>query len=201
MATQTPGLPPRVRGNLRRVRRRAHVLRPTPARAGQPAPPTCRRTPGAAYPRACGATAVRDQGVGDVAGLPPRVRGNLPLGGVQVAVAGPTPARAGQPSWSAATPTTTPAYPRACGATPPQKPVRASLLGLPPRVRGNLALVVPRAGQRGPTPARAGQPPCRAPPGWAAGAYPRACGATADGKLRGLSVEGLPPRVRGNPRT
>ena len=47
-------------------------------------------------------------------------------------------------------------------------------------------------------PARAGEPAVSVLVSVNRAIYPRACGGTRAGVLRGLSVEGLSPRVRGN---
>ena len=117
---------------------------------------------------------------------------------------GPTPARAGQPGTVFMGPYVFQAYPRACGATRIIDARLASPGGLPPRVRGNRVLARRPFGQRGPTPARAGQPMAVI----GAGAYPRACGATdgprptwptpARAGQPPTGHQGLPPRVRGN---
>ena len=71
--------------------------------------------------------------------------------------------------------------------------------GLSPRVRGNPDEVVARLGGRGSIPACAGEPRL-GPPGLAVPAvYPRVCGGTNGSKGAKHPVEGLSPRVRGNP--
>ena len=152
------GLPPRVRGNLLPYLRPGPHRGPTPARAGQPssAPRTGSRS--RAYPRACGATTFIARLSSPNGGLPPRVRGNLPLLPPVQGALGPTPARAGQPVSLSATPDMGMAYPRACGATGRSAPGASPTHGLPPRVRGNRRGQVDLHGRAGPTPARAGQP-------------------------------------------
>ena len=196
------GLPPRVRGNPTDPGCARGRGGPTPARAGQPVSCRTRRSPRTAYPRACGATTF--------------------LGLIGHARGGPTPARAGQPASPMTTAICARAYPRACGATSPHRTERCVVTtGLPPRVRGNPRGPGHAATCKGPTPARAGQPPADRPGGHGSAAYPRACGATRD-LVQGRAVErrptparagqpcrsgsrlrpldGLPPRVRGNPR-
>ena len=73
-------------------------------------------------------------------------------------------------------------------------------MGLSPRMRGN-----PRGRRRTPDaagsiPAHAGEPWKRPPEWWTLRVYPRACGGTPDNPLGPNVVEGLSPRMRGNPR-
>ena len=192
------GLPPRVRGNRVLARRTVSLLRPTPARAGQPTRTArpARRT--RAYPRACGATRTAPQSQPKPQGLPPRVRGNPARPGAAREDAGPTPARAGQPRSSRRCSRRCWAYPRACGATPRQLVEWDVDCGLPPRVRGNLVGDLACHHRQGPTPARAGQPSLTAPARRPTRAYPRACGATVAHSASEAADQGLPPRVRGN---
>ena len=192
------GLPPRVRGNHGRARVRQDFGGPTPARAGQPGARHVHLPSRRAYPRACGATAAACAAAGEPGGLPPRVRGNhgdhvpakLPLG--------PTPARAGQPGGALQHHAVPAAYPRACGATRQIRQTAFDGTGLPPRVRGNLDVLQHPRPDRGPTPARAGQPISASALSSVTPAYPRACGATRYQLRARLAEDGLPPRVRGN---
>ena len=91
------GLSPRVRGNHCHHHADSYKDGPIPACAGQPgiSPPSqyfCR-----AYPRVCGATLRRGIQSGNLPGLSPRVRGNLPMLLMGRAIRGPIPACAGQP--------------------------------------------------------------------------------------------------------
>ena len=126
------------------------------------------------------------------------MRGNRVVAEWTVTYAGPTPARAGQPSSRHSAGSRTAAYPRACGATYDFTGAYDNTRGLPPRVRGNRQRVQDGERQYGPTPARAGQPryarAVRSVP-WA---YPRACGATSSVSAPPWMASGLPPRVRGN---
>ena len=131
------GLSPRVRGNLHRVCRVGASLGPIPACAGQPTRNIMDVAVFRAYPRVCGATAVRPGPRESQGGLSPRVRGNRPKRIARLRRAGPIPACAGQPAprlprWRVAR-----AYPRVCGATYTQHHGRSSFSGLSPRVRGN----------------------------------------------------------------
>ena len=132
------GLSPRMRGNLLWASLLHVVGGPIPAYAGQPreaavfvgtqgpipayAGQPCSGSacwPGPrAYPRVCGATENFTPLIRSLAGLSPRMRGNL--GGVKIGsgLVGPIPAYAGQPPGAASAPTSEWAYPRVCGATP-----------------------------------------------------------------------------------
>ncbi len=86
-----------------------------------------------------------------------------------------------------------------CGGTAARAKAQASTLGLSPRVRGNRGQPFQRYLPGGSIPACAGEPGCSASPGLLQGVYPRVCGGTgirADDRSR---LDGLSPRVRGNP--
>ena len=89
------GLSPRVRGNRNGKSIFNHYGRSIPASAGEPSRTTPRATRSTVYPRECGGT-VHAQVADDVeAGLSPRVRGNLSIGGTPVITGGSIPASAG----------------------------------------------------------------------------------------------------------
>ena len=108
-----------------------------------------------------------------LAGLSPRVRGNLPPSGSSRYVAsGLSPRvrgnlRPGQPIR-----TRDPVYPRVCGGTVPAVLLRADQMGLSPRVRGNLR--IGRTVRRGP----GSIPVCGGTTANQAAIYPRVCGGT-----------------------
>ena len=70
------GLSPRMRGNRLTYGDRMPKKRSIPAHAGQPKCPRARRRPARVYPRACGATSCRQEGIVARYGLSPRMRGN-----------------------------------------------------------------------------------------------------------------------------
>ena len=160
-----------------------------------------RRRPPAArvYPRVCGGTVTTAVSSCSSPGLSPRVRGNRAVGRADARDAGSITACAGEPRWSIR-PTTTPGvYPRVCGGT---RGFSANVFldeGLSPRVRGN------RRGGRllgrrfGSIPACAGEPAPVFSSSSAARVYPRVCGGTFAIQRPRVAVEGLSPRVRGNP--
>ena len=72
------------------------------------------------------------------AGLSPRVRGNPDGSKYRQHLLGSIPACAGEPRKSRRTRTPKTVYPRVCGGTPLTASTPPALLGLSPRVRGNL---------------------------------------------------------------
>ena len=115
--------------------------------------------------------------------------------------AGSIPACAGEPGqavgicWRAAV------YPRVCGGTTAGVPAHHTGAGLSPRVRGNLAAAAARYARRRSIPACAGEPRIPQRPRESPEVYPRVCGGTFVAVGTWAGVEGLSPRVRGNPLT
>ena len=133
-----------------------------------------------------------------IAGLSPRVRGNLTPGDVAQGTDRSIPASAGEPGpWRLSGPASK-VYPRECGGTRYDGlPVRV-MAGLSPRVRGNRVRVDALPGERGSIPASAGEP-CGTRQRWhPIEVYPRECGGTPLPPASPLCTEGLSPRVRGN---
>ena len=131
-------------------------------------------------------------------GLSPRVRGNRRRLGLCCRSARSIPACAGEP-----TPTTgrmgmCTVYPRVCGGTGPGRQVPIGVLGLSPRVRGNLGDCLSVVACQGSIPACAGEPWQPERIEQASRVYPRVCGGTALQALLGRAGNGLSPRVRGN---
>ena len=198
MLASSWGLSPRVRGNRKLRRKGVAPVGPIPACAGQPRSTAAASWPRRAYPRVCGATQKQTRrGVRGV-GLSPRVRGNRPSGFNIISITGPIPACAGQPSCATSSPLKAGAYPRVCGATDPEAAGAVDCLGLSPRVRGNLRLLLLQALWLGPIPACAGQPLFLCASLGLSRAYPRVCGATSSSPTAIWKVKGLSPRVRGN---
>ena len=137
-ASRSPGLSPRVRGNPKLNTRRPPGLRSIPARAGEP--PGGPRWPPcpSVYPRACGGTACAPAATARAGGLSPRVRGNRGVHFGQPHDGGSIPARAGEPLAFGGLPARSRVYPRACGGTGIGAQWAVPVLGLSPRVRGNL---------------------------------------------------------------
>ena len=151
------------------------------------------------YPRVCGGTRVRPSVDANPQGLSPRVRGNQARRRVSHVGRGSIPACAGEPrSWSY-TRRKTRVYPRVCGGTRTGHLVYPEPEGLSPRVRGNRVLILWRHSALRSIPACAGEPPpCLR--GWPeATVYPRVCGGTPCVLRATHRLNGLSPRVRGNP--
>ena len=213
------GLSPLARGNLLCGGNEALGQGPIPARAGQPSPVYVRLRGDGAYPRSRGAT--RDYLSTQIAGLglSPLARGNPLSPPFFPDVAGPIPARAGQPFVQRPKQITKTAYPRSRGATRSWAVIWPGILGLSPLARGNRPGLGSGAPHRGPIPARAGQPqpgqawrvwpgpiparagqPSRIPCLFAATrAYPRSRGATQMVPRSQHRHAGLSPLARGNP--
>ena len=169
-----------------------------PARAGEPRlllPPLQSLR---VYPRACGGTSGRPWVGICQTGLSPRVRGNPDHGRLRLGPEGSIPARAGEPLWDWMRTDHAAVYPRACGGTLQDARLNVAIIGLSPRVRGNLERRLQLSLLLRSIPARAGEPARCAPRAPQLPVYPRACGGTACESTRADSNGGLSPRVRGN---
>ena len=198
MASRT-GLSPRVRGNRKLRGSDGRPSGSIPARAGEPRSTSSRSPIVRVYPRACGGTRGGRRLHWLVTGLSPRVRGNQAQTPGRLYAMGSIPARAGEPALSIPRHRSCRVYPRACGGTVFSPCRRWRYSGLSPRVRGNHLPGFPAPSAPGSIPARAGEPNMLVrvlPP---TGVYPRACGGTSRLSGFNLKVEGLSPRVRGNP--
>ena len=131
------GLSPRVRGNLSGRLWQAWQRRSIPACAGEPLRTNWKMRAKQVYPRVCGGTCPAAQRPGKHYGLSPRVRGNHTGLGTDVAHQGSIPACAGEPALPLFVMVMVRVYPRVCGGTLPSSTLRASPVGLSPRVRGN----------------------------------------------------------------
>ena len=195
---EVKGLSPLARGNPALWCGRRSSSGPIPARAGQPLRHRGGERGQGAYPRSRGATFHRRNGAQLAQGLSPLARGNLAFGFPCFAVAGPIPARAGQPHATRPTSNQSRAYPRSRGATGHGDILIGEYKGLSPLARGNQGHEAKRNRREGPIPARAGQPRARRQAQCLLWAYPRSRGATqcvAHERPQGL---GLSPLARGN---
>ena len=91
-------------------------------------------------------------------------------------------------------------YPRECGETHSSTLSDRQPAGLSPRVRGNRGNIPSLPNSIGSIPASAGKPSERTSLRNARRVYPRECGETHRMVNPNVSVAGLSPRVRGNPR-
>ena len=176
----------------------AGLRRSIPACAGEPWQSRTTGNWASVYPRVCGGT--QRGGVTErlVAGLSPRVRGNLAANGIYAAGTGSIPACAGEPFTREAEWPLSKVYPRVCGGTEIGQLCRFYAGGLSPRVRGNLRRGRWFALPAGSIPACAGEPSPGLPAGWWPRVYPRVCGGTWSDQTITMAGEGLSPRVRGN---
>ena len=194
----TPGLSPRVRGNLRRIAEASGGAGSIPACAGEPHGLKAGGTLDRVYPRVCGGTNDVGNHQPAVGGLSPRVRGN-PVG-TNEPIPGhrSIPACAGEPVGNCRPACRPWVYPRVCGGTHPPAIVPCKCWGLSPRVRGNPPRQCSPRHRNRSIPACAGEPMrMRRPDGWRR-VYPRVCGGTALGAHNDDAGAGLSPRVRGN---
>ena len=213
------GLSPRVRGNRIAQVCRAGGEGSIPACAGEPQ--DFREFPrgNAVYPRVCGGTRNPVQAGFGGGGLSPRVRGNRWERLPRRLICGSIPACAGEPLGKHTCLRHARVYPRVCGGTLLADPGADHTPGLSPRVRGNPAPDSGVGGCPGLSPRVRGNPPAPLPlPGYqrsipacagepriatgkptAGRVYPRVCGGTSGaGHILPL-LQGLSPRVRGNP--
>ena len=195
------GLSPRVRGNRRRAGGRNEHVRSIPACAGEPASSRCCCCIATVYPRVCGGTAASSSGSLPLVGLSPRVRGNRARRECGERRGGSIPACAGEPSVTSRLHAAREVYPRVCGGTEERARMDVVVVGLSPRVRGNLGRGGVRAVGYGSIPACAGEPLNRARGDMICRVYPRVCGGTILPFCTTCSLIGLSPRVRGNPST
>ena len=132
-------------------------------------------------------------------GLPPQVRGELQDHIAAFADSGLTPAGAGRTAPRQRCAVCRGAYPRRCGENWVVPVGIVALWGLPPQVRGELA-VQPDGRQRpGLTPAGAGRTVRGHGVSGGCPAYPRRCGENCHSRSRSAAGPGLPPQVRGEP--
>ena len=193
------GLSPRVRGNQLYGKGLKVNTRSIPACAGEPHAGKRWAPVGKVYPRVCGGTMLFNYCKPTVRGLSPRVRGNrlwlpwLEEKGRSI------PACAGEPSGSPVPPSGHTVYPRVCGGTRARLATLGAVNGLSPRVRGNHPLAIPCPSQVGSIPACAGEPIPHSEFRKIPRVYPRVCGGTFRMPLKQRILDGLSPRVRGNP--
>ena len=150
------------------------------------------------YPRACGGTVIQRVGGYFKRGLSPRVRRNRRRLGRERVVHGSIPARAGEPQRRRARAGPLGVYPRACGGTLHRETGISPIVGLSPRVRGNLLSPHRIPEEMRSIPARAGEPCWPTALTCATKVYPRACGGTIAFDPDTRVLTGLSPRVRGN---
>ena len=188
-----------MRGNRLRLRYVNILARSIPAYAGEPAPASAHPPSGRVYPRVCGGTGAIPPAAPICKGLSPRMRGNLIVLAADDGFAGSIPAYAGEPGRCGVRASPAGVYPRVCGGTSARSVSCSARPGLSPRMRGNRSPC--RLGWRwlGSIPAYAGEPTVSALPTGSTAVYPRVCGGTPALKFCVPPMNGLSPRMRGNP--
>ena len=192
------GLSPRVRGNRTTYETGSACKRSIPACTGEPPDWVKEGGRGSVYPRVYGGTMMVKSLLPLASGLSPRVRGNhvskpsLPLCVRSI------PACTGEPRFRGALSFLFSVYPRVYGGTLGVDVRVFKVVGLSPRVRGNLMLPSVIALALRSIPACTGEP-------WKPGhgsvdkqVYPRVYGGTVNECRVNFFGEGLSPRVRGN---
>ena len=173
--------------------------RSIPASAGEPPSGSLSRLKSWVYPRECGGTEHSRVAAETVHGLSPRVRGNPHASGAEAPYLRSIPASAGEPSRRGSDMGRMRVYPRECGGTISFMFSALIPTGLSPRVRGNLFHRRYNQHGEGSIPASAGEPGPRSSLPLTCWVYPRECGGTAAAVQRAGHIQGLSPRVRGNP--
>ena len=153
----------------------------------------------AVYPHVCGATQVHIGRLRDRQGLSPRVWGNQPIQHVGRIRHRSIPTCVGQPKTHNSNTPRPPVYPHVCGATSSFLLCHSFLLGLSPRVWGNPAQIHGQFVHARSIPTCVGQPQAIADRVNRAGVYPHVCGATEYMPFQLAGIQGLSPRVWGNP--
>ena len=192
------GLSPRLRGNVSTSR--CWSVRPgsIPALAGERArllrPGGVTRV----YPRACGGTHVTDKDAPGIAGLSPRLRGNVKFLLVELIGGRSIPALAGERHGIVNFVSNIGVYPRACGGTVTRRSSASYVGGLSPRLRGNGEITIEADLLVRSIPALAGERVVFSQRSDASWVYPRACGGTLENGTKATVRRGLSPRLRGN---
>ena len=192
------GLSPLARGNRHTLHQCCAQLGPIPARAGEPLDGHGLALGQGAYPRSRGGTTRGQPSMRRASGLSPLARGNLREMLELAALAGPIPARAGEPWLSATIYASCRAYPRSRGGTRGLRWMMEPIQGLSPLARGNLICATFTDTSKRPIPARAGEPNSSRLPATSIKAYPRSRGGTFDSRPWPSSFQGLSPLARGN---
>ena len=172
-----------------------------PACAGEPVHRPAQGACRAVYPRVCGGTRIQTGDRFILAGLSPRVRGNLRIGTRRNTRGRSIPACAGEPRAAVEEAMGETVYPRVCGGTTCNSSLAIPVRGLSPRVRGNLQSLAALLRLHRSIPACAGEPYASPRAGACHPVYPRVCGGTAVYRAAIPTPAGLSPRVRGNRRT
>ena len=173
------GLSPRVRGNRVPVRRPGRRAGSIPACTGEP-PRAAAGLPGSqVYPRVYGGTRIETPGNASIGGLSPRVRGNLTIRYDSRLQNGSIPACTGEPPCRLSLLCPSRVYPRVYGGTCGDPITERAILGLSPRVRGNLGWRCLHDRKSGSIPACTGEPETSTIRATDSTVYPRVYGGTS----------------------
>ena len=194
------GSPPRVRGEVQVRIQLGRPHRITPACAGRSLCAVPHIPAQKDHPRVCGEKPSTSSFSPAVTGSPPRVRGEVARIHKADGARGITPACAGRSPWAVQRGCRAPDHPRVCGEKSLGDVPRAQIIGSPPRVRGEVAIIMSVAKTRGITPACAGRRSVRARAARQPPDHPRVCGEKFIWTQALLSRLGSPPRVRGEAR-
>ncbi len=130
------GSSPRMRGTPRRRRAGDRRRRLIPAHAGNTDADSCRSSPAAAHPRACGEHRLRRHLQRRAVGSSPRMRGTPGREPASSDRPRLIPAHAGNTTACSAGGSRSPAHPRACGEHEGKARIPAAWFGSSPRMRG-----------------------------------------------------------------
>ena len=153
----TQGLSPRLRGNVPVALFSHDQQGSIPALAGERSTALLKRCSTKVYPRACGGTHWPVFPLQRREGLSPRLRGNGRRMFTWSALQGSIPALAGERYRDISCQLLTEVYPRACGGTHAHLTFVNGLMGLSPRLRGNVDTVISEVDRGGSIPALAGE--------------------------------------------
>ena len=195
------GLSPRVRGKLSSSGLAANMTGSIPACAGETAAAVSAGTVPGVYPRVCGGNAAGRKVRNDGVGLSPRVRGKQCRAKTTTSCEGSIPACAGETGAVQGQRERQRVYPRVCGGNSTASGGNSGPVGLSPRVRGKLALVLSAGLAQGSIPACAGETRAYASGEPVRTVYPRVCGGNHKSNSPCPTGVGLSPRVRGKRRT
>ena len=193
------GLSPRVRGKQLQLQRRRGWGGSIPACAGETIRPQPTIRGDGVYPRVCGGNVGAGLLGQGTKGLSPRVRGKLPALPRYSTDQGSIPACAGETLYRLGRRSDRRVYPRVCGGNLPLSHGAGIPVGLSPRVRGKLVVILEEEDLVGSIPACAGETPLALRARWQAAVYPRVCGGNSNCCGNANDTGGLSPRVRGKP--
>ena len=191
------GSPPRMRGKVAAISAYNAAPGITPAYAGKS---TLHRDDAPLswdHPRVCGEKKRKGNSPHARTGSPPRMRGKVPAGFLEVVQPRITPAYAGKSVISGSLWLSSRDHPRVCGEKCELVFSLVTLLGSPPRMRGKVEEVTPTNETDRITPAYAGKRLCCRVGSRVTGDHPRVCGEKGVPHRGGTRCRGSPPRMRG----